>query len=226
MALDLATQRKKLIRVIHVAKRDMGLSDDVYRGILLEAGGAESAADLNLFALERVLKHLRAHGFKIRHARKADGSPVKKQKRSRPLDVRDESRKIRALWLFLHEIGVVKDASEAALAAYVKRICRVDALQWTNGWMRDRLIESLKKWAMRFLPAITDELLDEVSRSNARQELVLMARARQADARERNTFVPYLELWALCMFALGRKSVFNQDLIDSAAILSACEVRL
>jgi len=65
--------------------------------------------------LQRVLEHMKACGFKVR--------PNRKQ--SRPLAEDPESKKIRAMWRFLHEISIVRDPSERALAAYVAR----DALQ-------------------------------------------------------------------------------------------------
>ena len=51
---------------------------------------------------------------------------------------------------------------EEALAAYVKRIAGVDALQWINGEQAERLIETMKKWAMRFLPQAVKALVPQV----------------------------------------------------------------
>ena len=83
-------------------------------------------------------------------------------KPSRPLAQDGESKKIRALWLFLHELGAVKNPSEEALATYVKRIAGVDALQWISGEQAERLIETMKKWAMRFLPQAVKALVPQV----------------------------------------------------------------
>ena len=43
----------------------------------------------------------------------------------------------------------MKDPSEAALAAYVKRMERVDALQWLTSSKASSLIEKMKKWLGR-----------------------------------------------------------------------------
>ena len=48
------------------------------------------------------------------------------------------------------------------LAAYVKRIAKVDDLRWAHGRVIDTLIETLKKWAMRRLPAAVAALRQEV----------------------------------------------------------------
>ncbi|OLZ62767.1 regulatory protein GemA, partial [Chromobacterium violaceum] len=80
---------------------------------------------------------------------------------SRPLAQDEQHKKIRALWLFLYQIGVVKNPAESALAAYVKRITGRDAMQWLAGDQLEQVIESLKKWAMRSLPDLVQKLAAE-----------------------------------------------------------------
>lgn len=155
------SNRQRLIRLIHVAKRDLSLDDDTYRSILLRFGGKESSSDLTVPKLEQVLEHLKRSGFKVRSTGKVT-SVSKPARPSRALAQDAESKKIRALWLFLHELGAVKNPSEEALAAYVKRIAGVDALQWISGEQAERLIETMKKWAMRFLPQAVQELAPKV----------------------------------------------------------------
>ena len=153
--------RQRLIRLIHVAKRDLSMADDTYRAILELIGKKASSADLTIPELEKVLEHLKRSGFKVRSKSKSAPKPAQ-AKPSRPLAQDLESKKIRALWLFLHELGAVKNPSEEALAAYVKRIAGVDALQWISGQQAERLIETMKKWAMRFLPQAVKELAPQV----------------------------------------------------------------
>ena len=153
--------RQRLIRLIHVAKRDLSMDDDTYRAILQRIGKKASSADLTIPELEKVLEHLKRSGFKVRSKSKSAPKPAQ-AKPSRPLAQDLESKKIRALWLFLHELGAVKNPSEEALAAYVKRIAGVDALQWISGEQAERLIETMKKWAMRFLPQAVKALVPQV----------------------------------------------------------------
>ena len=153
--------RQRLIRLIHVAKRDLSMDDDTYRAILQRIGKKASSADLTIPELEKVLEHLKRSGFKVRSKSKSAPKP-EQAKPSRPLAQDLESKKIRALWLFLHELGAVKNPSEEALAAYVKRIAGVDALQWISGEQAERLIETMKKWAMRFLPQAVKALVPQV----------------------------------------------------------------
>lgn len=116
---------------------------------------------------------------------------------------------MRALWLFLHELGAVRDPSEAALSAYVKRIASVDDVQWMRGGRRvETVIESLKKWAMRYLPAAVATLKEEV---RDRYHKGLMSEAQTGCAArgfERSTqgdgFDVQWEAWENLRTAAGR----------------------
>ncbi len=185
MSMKNSSARNRLIRLIHVAKRELQMDDDTYRGVLLAIGNASSAADLSVSNLDRVLEHMKKCGFKVRPNNKP----------SRRLADDPESKKIRALWLFLHELDVVRDPSEKALAAYVKRLTGVSALQWADGAQSLKLIEALKAWAMRFLPGQLQGLFDQA------QSLPLTPieqghlQAMIFDARSRGTYDPNHAAW-------------------------------
>lgn len=183
-------ERQRLIRLIHVAKRDLALDEDIYRTILQRIGKKASAADLTIPELEKVLEHLKRSGFKVR----SKGKPTQ-AKPSRPLALDAESKKIRALWLFLHELDVVKNPSEEALAAYVKRIAGVDALQWINGEQSERLIETMKKWAMRFLPLAVKELVQQAGALPLPDIERDQLNAALSNAFTRLTFDPMYSAW-------------------------------
>ncbi len=195
-----STDRNKLIQLIHVAKRDLKLEDDIYRSILQRIGGMSSTLEMTVPNLMLVLQHMKDSGFKVRTTKPA------KAKQSRPLAQDAESKKIRALWLFLHEIGIVKNPSEAALASYVKRMTGVEALQWINGDQAALLIEAQKKWAMRKLPDVVKGLVEEV------RKLPLSDMDRGAlnyalsKAFERNTFDPMHYAWECLTDVLRRAS--------------------
>ena len=150
------SRRTALIKLIHVATRELGqtvgLDELAYRDILRIVGKSESLAAMDIPAMEQVLEHLKGKGFKVR-PKAADRSQT----------VGPQVSKVRALWLFLHALGEVRDPSERALAAYVKRIAKVDDLRWASGDAVTALIETMKKWAMRrALPAAVAALRQEV----------------------------------------------------------------
>lgn len=155
-----SARRTTLIKLIHVAKRELRMDEPTYRTLLLSAGGHESLSAMGIPAMDAVLERMKRDGFKVRP--KASG---------RPLAINPGASKARALWLFLHALGEVRDPSEKAMAAYVARIAKVDDLRWTRGsrlvdaQYRGRMelvIETLKKWAMRVLPCHILKLRQQV----------------------------------------------------------------
>lgn len=131
--------RRRELAMIHIAKSQLGLDDDVYRDLLWTIGRVTSAADLDWSGRKQLLEHLKKCGFKPR--------PPKAKAQGRELMGDDEqSRMILTLWQGLHAAGVVKDASEGALAKWIKRMTRVDSPRWLRADQKSMLIEALKKW--------------------------------------------------------------------------------
>lgn len=142
--------RLRLIKLIHVARRELCMDDDIYR--LMLAGmtgldGATSTANLSVPNLLRVLEQLKQRGFKVR--------PNKTQKR--PMADDEQSKKIRSLWLTLHDLGAVRDPSEEALAKFVLSMTKVAALQWLSPAQASRVIENLKQWHQRVTRATNSQ---------------------------------------------------------------------
>lgn len=126
--------------MIHIAKTAISMADDAYRDMLWTIGRVRSAADLDWAGRKRVLDHLKACGWKP--------SPAKKSK-ARRLSDEAQHRMIRGLWIELHRDGIVNNPSEEALAAFVRRHAKVDALQWLTVEQASRIIEHLKAWRDR-----------------------------------------------------------------------------
>jgi len=139
--------RNRFYTLLQVGKQELCWDDEFYYGIWLPMQGATkkdgkySASTLSNTQLFKALEAMKTAGFKV----KAKNGNQK----SRPLADDDQSKKIRALWLALHDAGVVRDPSEASLCAYVKRQTHVEALQWLSTAQASRVIEALKQWAAR-----------------------------------------------------------------------------
>ncbi|WP_448092459.1 gp16 family protein [Pseudomonas lini] len=134
--------RLRYIRLIHVARRELRMDDDTYRMMLSGMkglDGATSTADLSVPNLVKVLEQLKQRGFKVR--------PNAAGKRPKADDM--QSKKIRSLWLTLHELGAVRDPSEEALGKFVLNMTKVSALQWLTIVQASRVIENLKQWLSR-----------------------------------------------------------------------------
>lgn len=161
--------RNSLIKLIQVGRRDLRLDEPTYRDILRAWGGTESLSAMSIDGMKKVLDYFKSQGFTVRKL-----SGVRKQATDK------RAKKVRALWLFLHELGAVRDPSEAALTAYVQRIAKVDHLHWARGWRRDLpearertelLIETLKKWVMRFLPGAIATLHGQIMKLHLHNSL-------------------------------------------------------
>jgi len=119
--------RTRLIRLVHVRKKESGLDDDSYRDLLERETGKRSAADLSNDELERVSRVL---GGVAKPARRA------------------EEKKARALWIAAWNIGLTESDSEPAFRSFVKRQTGIDGPAWVRGdWMK--VIEALKAWLSR-----------------------------------------------------------------------------
>ena len=190
--------RNGLIRLIHVARRDLNLDEHNYRAILFAQGGNESLAAMPIDGMKKVLDYLKAQGFKVRTT-----------KTDRKQATGKDASKVRALWLFLHELGAVRDPSEAALTAYVQRIAKVDDVQWMRGGRVEFVIETLKQWCMRFLPAAVLALQAEVIERNdngllSPVELDCAARAFKR-RKDGEGFDVLWEVWENLHTAAGRQ---------------------
>ena len=132
--------KPKLIQLIHIAKGQLHLDDGTYRQMLTEITGKDSCGKMGKSELVAVFEHLKTLGFKTTPA-KAAGKVA--------LADDAQSRKIRSLWLTLHELGAVRNPSERALAKYVERQTGKSALQFLSTKEASRVIEHLKKWEER-----------------------------------------------------------------------------
>lgn len=132
--------RRSALAKIHVAKKQLGLDDDTYRAIVGRVAKRDSAGDLSTAQLGRLIDELKRLGFK---------APAPKRAGRRRLADGEQHRKIRALWLSLWNLGVVRSSAEDALAAFVKRQTKRDALQWCTPRELNVVTEALKDWATR-----------------------------------------------------------------------------
>lgn len=133
-----SAERRGLLALIHLGKKQVGLCDDDYRALLVRVVNQSSAKDCSIRELEAIVAELKRLGFK----------PFKGKSRRKRAD-NAIARKARALWIGLHALGAVRDSSEAALEAFAKRQIGVSRLQWADQSHSAPLIEALKDMAER-----------------------------------------------------------------------------
>lgn len=142
--------RQSLLACVHIAKKDLGLTDDTYRAVLERiSGGRSSSKDLTDRELELVIASFRARGWAPRPKPKDDASTaVRRADKGR----RSESphvRKVWALWGEMCRDGLVREPTRASLRAFVLRMTKVSDPEWLRPAQANIVIEALKAWAER-----------------------------------------------------------------------------
>ncbi|KQX34097.1 hypothetical protein ASD04_17810 [Devosia sp. Root436] len=131
----------KKIALLHVAKRDLHLSDDDYRAMLVQVAGVASATELDLLGFERVIAHLTRLGFKSTWSKRTFGNRAGMASPSQ-VDL------IRKLWGEYHHQGN-DETAEAALNTWLTRYHHVSALRFVTAEIAGRIIPGLKAMAAR-----------------------------------------------------------------------------
>lgn len=135
--------KRAMIAKVHIAKADLGLDEDTYRQIIFDHCGVMSAADASSADLAKVLDHFKAHGWKPLPAARKAGA-VKARPADSPM-----ARKARAMWISLHQLGVVRDPSEKALERFAAKQLKCERMAWADQGKAYKLIEALKAMAKR-----------------------------------------------------------------------------
>ena len=175
----IAKIRASELAKIHIAKEQLGLSEDDYRAAVMNAskGKTDSAGELDAQGRTALLAHFKRAGFK---PRKPAAKPRQPAKPDLPIgDDREQVKKIRSLWIELHEFGAVRNSSEAGLAAYVKRIKGKEHPKFLDIDEASDVIEQLKKWLDRTRTAPFIKLLNLPKRMPARVVYDMVRNATQ-----------------------------------------------
>lgn len=95
---------KKLVKALQTGRRKLGMTDEEYRALLsgVTNGRTTSSKELSSEELSRALAALRKAGFHTT----AD----------------PQMRKIKSLWYEMYDLGIVRNRSEQANNAYIRRI--------------------------------------------------------------------------------------------------------
>ncbi|WP_019221537.1 phage protein GemA/Gp16 family protein [Bartonella senegalensis] len=122
------------LAALHMGRRALALDDETYRAMLYRLTGKYSAKDLSVLEKRLVMDEMRAWGFQAK-AKLLEGTYAKK---------------LQALWIAGWNLGIIRDRSDKALLAFVKRQTGIDHIRF----LRDsddacRAIEALKSWLQR-----------------------------------------------------------------------------
>lgn len=154
-----SSERTRLIRLVQVGRRSLGLDEETYRELLVQQSGKRSAADLTLQQLDKVLVAMKAAGFKPTVKRPVKETASKRLSPARWAPVKTaEIGVIRAIWITMHRHGLLRDGSETALNHYVERQTArlnngvgVAEVAWLSEALAYPVLESLKNWHKRWM---------------------------------------------------------------------------
>ncbi len=127
--------RRRLIAMLHVARKELALDEDTYRAILERVTGKRSARELTAAQLGQVVDALKERGF----------TP----KRTAPRSKKAHVRKVWALWGQLGDDGLLRKTGGASLRAFVKRMTGVEDPEWLSPEQANVVIEAIKSWRRR-----------------------------------------------------------------------------
>ncbi|MFM5818213.1 gp16 family protein [Aeromonas sanarellii] len=152
-----SNERTRLIRLVQVGRRSLGLDEETYRELLVQQSGKRSAAELTIQELDKVLLAMKGAGFKPTVKRGVNGDKQKRLSPASGAQVRTaEIGVIRAVWITMHRHGLLRDGSETALNSYVARQTvrlnkgiGVAEVAWLSGELAYSVLESLKHWHKR-----------------------------------------------------------------------------
>lgn len=141
--------RRAAVVKVQIARRELGIDDGAYRALLERVTGETSSTACSDAQLGRVLDELKAKGWTPKGMAGGRTGAIPVSTGRRTMSQSPMAKKARALWISLHQLGVVRDPSERALESFGRRQLGVDRLQWADEGQAYRLIEALKAMAAR-----------------------------------------------------------------------------
>ena len=123
------SRRRAALAKIHIAKKQLQLDEETYRAMLWEVAEVDSAADLDLRGLDKVLDHLADRGAKFTdHGRQ-------------PGKITPHRSKRRLLWKIYQLLG---DRSPKYAAAILRNQGGPDALEWATPTQLHKVVAALE----------------------------------------------------------------------------------
>lgn len=138
-------RRRARLAKVHLAKKELAMDDDSYRGLLERVSGRRSAAEISDAGLDKILREMIRLGWRPTPPRRRY-SPQTRDKRPGEKTPAD---KIRALWIDMARDGILRDGSERALGRWLHRQCGKYSADWLDDDEAGKAIEALKKWQER-----------------------------------------------------------------------------
>ena len=125
--------RSKTIQLIHIAKSQIGLSEEDYRAVLESTTKKTSCAEMSLFELDEVLKAMKKLGFRVKKL-------ATKESELGWDTSKEQMDYIKGMWEL-----VARNKSDRALYQFIKRITGADHPRFMDATAAQKVITALRK---------------------------------------------------------------------------------
>lgn len=133
--------RTRELAAIHLGKKQLGMDEATYRDMLWTVARVRSAADLDEAGRRQVLEHLRARGFtKRERPAPARGGNTPQRRPTRTHYTSFKEPLLHRLHEQMNEAGV----NERYVNGMVKRICKVDAIEFCDAEGLRKLVAAME----------------------------------------------------------------------------------
>lgn len=160
------TDKAKLIQLIHIAKSQLAMDELSYRELLKRLTNKISSTKCTVVELHKVLHELQTKGAKVKYFAKKARKPTAYSPATGETTVKSQiTHKIRAVWITMAKQGFLRDGSEKALNAYMRKVINtknrpiivlnVGALEPHEA---AKMLEILKKWHKRVMMQAIDSV--------------------------------------------------------------------
>lgn len=160
-------QRGAALAKLHIAKKDLGMSDDAYRQMLARHGAPapdHSARDMQIAQIDSALKELIGKGWTPRQTGRTgrasgavpSGKKYSPKTRHKTKMETTKADALRGVWVGMAKAGYLRDGSDNALLTWVRKqaACAgkpIDAIEWLDqdDALVTTLLHRLKSWRKR-----------------------------------------------------------------------------
>ncbi len=149
MAIQGDSVRNYQLRCIHMARRDLALSEADYRALVarMAEGRTDSSGELTDAERRHLLHYFRVTcGWEPKRKDRRKYSPPSRHKAP---EKKTQADKIRAMWISLGKAGVVREPSEKALGKFCYRLTKKYSPDWLRHDEAVTVITALQTWAAR-----------------------------------------------------------------------------
>lgn len=143
------------IKKIHALARELRLDEDTRRDLMQRETGKRSAKDLDIREAVKVIDAM-GRSVQNRPAVVTETAPSDKRPKARGALKLDGTfvPKIRALWISGYSLGIIREKTDEAMVAFVKRQTGVEHVRWAERALEEpaaarKVIEALKGWLAR-----------------------------------------------------------------------------